>query len=92
MAIDVGCDLERRVAQVMREPCDLSTALKRPLRKRVPEAVERPFLLRRPDPRDLRGSHRWVEVTSKHNGRRQVPLTVRAGKDELFVRAPVTQT
>src|SRR5439155_6119416 len=68
-----------------------STALERPLRKRVPEAVECPFLLRRPDPSNLRRSQCRVEVTSQHDGRRQEALTIRAGKNQVIVRAAITQ-
>ena len=42
--IDVGRHLERRVAEVARQPSDLSAALERTLREGMSEAVECPLL------------------------------------------------
>ena len=44
MTVNVSSHLERRVAEVSREPGDLGTAFERPLGECVPEAVERPLL------------------------------------------------
>ena len=49
VSVDVGRHLQRRVAEVAREPGDPRTALERALRERVAKAMESSVLLRRPD-------------------------------------------
>src|SRR2546430_12138302 len=71
------------------EPGDLSPALESAFCECVPEAVEGPLLLGRPHPSDLGGNHRRVEMTSQNNCRREEPLAVLAGKDQVTDRAVV---
>src|SRR5688572_21888095 len=67
-----------------REPRDLSAPLERPLRERVPEAVERALLVRGPDPPDLGGGHRRVEVPPKQDRWREKAGTVLRREDEVI--------
>src|SRR5262245_56079372 len=55
----------------------------------MPEAVERPLLLRRPDPWDARARHGRVKLPSKKNGRRHIGDSVVSGKDEAVTMARI---
>ena len=74
------------MAKMTGEPCDLSAALERSLRERVPEAMKRPALQRRPHARNLRRGHRRVEVASEENRRRKEPVVTRPREDQTFDR------
>jgi hypothetical protein len=84
VAIDVGRHLQRGVTEVAGQPRDLSATLKRALRERVSEAMERSLLQRRTWPLDTSCSHCWVKVPPQHDGRREKPTSVVSRKDEVF--------
>ena len=89
VAVDIGRHLERGVAEVPGEPRDLGAALERPLGERVPEAVERSLLQRRPHPWDAGARHGRVEVAAEHNGGSRNAVPCGAREDEaVAARTP----
>lgn len=89
VAVDIGCHLQRGVAEVPGEPRDLGATLQSSLGERVAEAVERALLERRSHPWDAGARHGRVEVAAEHGGRIEKRGALRVGEHEaLATRTP----
>jgi len=85
VAVDVGGDLEARVAEVAGEPGDLATGFERPLGEGVPERMEGALLAGRTDARDVGAGQGRVELPSQDRRGDEVARARVAGKDERLV-------
>ena len=80
VAVDVGCHLQRSVAEMAAQPRELRAAFKCALGEGVAQRVERPQLARRADPGHLRRGHRGVQMLEDRRSREEPAARSRLGR------------